>query len=345
MFFVLNFCVSCSKNSKEIFSKIDSTNYFVLFSDSMDGEITSWDASGDSALMIGTSTGRIALYSLKNGKILDDTFFDGSVSQINCVSEGCAVLFSDAYVRLFDENWSMVREFRISRGRYMPSAEGPGKIFYQKLDGEIFIFDHEVLYVSEIDITQAKGVGMRRPVKNSGKILFLTRKALWCLDSKSGNILWFSPFEGAAIPADFAVSDDTVFVSFDDGTLLTVESFDGRILMSRSLFEGEGFVFDVQCEDMYYIAENGDIGVYFRGSEEFLWNLRTGNVYLTKPLTDSENVLCVSISGQFLAVDRWTGRVNEALMLPLQNVKYFEKSGEIFIAAGGNGVFCVIGKK
>ncbi|MBN1151467.1 PQQ-like beta-propeller repeat protein [candidate division WOR-3 bacterium] len=311
----------------------------------MGGEINSWDTKGDSILIVGNSLGRITMYSLENGSRIFDTTFQSSVSAINCVNGEMVVLFEDGVIKMFDEKFEILQEFKISKGRYMPSFESEYKIFYQKIDGMIYILDVKTLFISEVGITDATGIGMRKPVKSMGKVFFLTREELWCLDENTGNVLWFSPFDETAIPSDFDVFNDTVFVSFCDGSLVSLESFDGRIHDNRKLFLDMGFFFDLSCEDVYYIAENGDLGVYFRVSDGFLWNLKTENLYLVKPLLEGDYVIYASLDGKFIVVDRWTGTSKMTFQMGLSGVKYFENFGKFLFAVGEKGVFCVIGKR
>lgn len=316
--------------------------YTVVFSDSMGGDITSWDVSGDTALLVGNLSGGITLFSLSDGSILSDTFFDSPILSVNALANSYAVLFDGGSLVILGQNWQEIKEFRTHRGRYMPSVKYDGKIFYQNLDGVILVLDYRFLFLSEIDISRSRDIGIVKPLEKGGKIFFLTTKNLWCLDGTSGNILWFSPFNTANLPRGLGEFEDKIFVSFDDGSLFLFESFSGTLTERYNVLEGISFSFEPVCKDIYYIAENGDLGVYFLGSGEVLWNLTTEQLFLTKPECRGEDVLFVSYSGRFYSVNRWTGRINCLSQLDLTKVRYFENIGEYFIAVGGDGVFCVI---
>ncbi|MBN1619684.1 PQQ-binding-like beta-propeller repeat protein [candidate division WOR-3 bacterium] len=344
LFSAIIFFSGCSKSGNYIEDSGKFGSYTVAFYDSTGGDITSWEVSGDTALLVGNFSGRMTLFSISDGRILRDTFFDSPVLNVKALPHSCAVLLARGDLVILGQNWQEIKAFRMLRGGYMPSVEYEGKIFYQRLDGEIFIFDYIYLYLSEIDISKSRDIGMVQPLKHGGKIYFLTAQNLFCLDGSSGNILWFSSFNTPSLPLDLCGFKDRIFVSFDDGSLLEFESFSGRVATRYDVLEGRGFYFRVFCKDIYYIAENGDLGVYFLGSGEVLWNLETEQLFLTKPECSGEDVLFVSYSGRLYSVNRWTGRINSLNQLNLNKVKYFESIGEYFIAVGGDGVFCVIEK-
>ena len=155
--------------------------------------------------------------------------------------------------------------------------------------------------MKESAIPEGGSISWCEPVIAGDKLIFgALDKHLYCLDIRTGKILW-KFLTGGAIFSGAVVVKDRVFFSSSDKYLYCIELEDGALIWKKIFPE---WPMSITFAENLYIGCN-DSNVYCLSPEDgrMIWNFRTGGFMIGYPAVINSLIYCSSFDNNFYCLD------------------------------------------
>ncbi len=220
---------------------------------------------------------------------------------------------NDGHMKAFDTQTGRLIWKKFDRGNYHAPPVAFGKnIIYGTGEGRVYARD---LMTGKIDYAVDLDAAIEsRPIIYKGKMyLHLRNHKIFCLDAKTGKIIWaykrsvpyLTTLQRVSTPL---VKGGKVYVGFADGHVTAFSAEDGVLLWERKIASGDKFV-DV---DVTPVIKGRSLFVNSLTSEMNLLDVSTGALQRRIPYVPSraplffgDEILIGTIDGELVLLDRY----------------------------------------